>query len=842
MTCTGDQNMSDKPAGPNLDPKDLPTRDLLLTGILGKDFLKSRLTELVQSAFVPSLILFDAPAPTADQKVATRWYSETKFPESGDEKSLPTNKKARELALKQIDEDPTALKGGRITSITLKDPFEKALLLGWMTFPFAYEKSEQTAQKTGSFGTKAEAELFAEFQREGFRLALKQQGFDLAGKKIDKDLSKAEQLKLDCLTFFSLSRQAAIGEKLPPIEAKAMADAAERLNKALAADKPEDFIKNLKAALGECKTEADRKILITGIAAFLDDQKAAKPLIDSFEKWLTTKYSEPLEKQLYKDPEKLKQWFEKNDPDLAKKIPEKADSDKLLAWLRSLHTDALADRWVSTMKTLATAEDRNAFQYFANIVLGDKDRFGASAGLFKGLNDLAMRKDGKWSEPADPDKVATAIKEAGNDPANVSSKARQPGEFARSPFQINLTAPPEEWKWYTWAFGVPLAAIGAWAIGRQIPIVKWPFLGTEWLAKKGYEKMTGKGGASDDAATRLRDDKMSRDRTKSDFKTDATDTFKGLDPAKKPTEAGKKVAKFMSDFGMRQKLDGRLDSGKLKVEVVFTTEAVEASDGMHKAKVTFTTEGENTTMKMTFPADATPKEMAHDCYLSLYEMGRQSQGTEKALSRGDRAHISGEYTRLGLDFGESAEVARDTASERLPDRAPTRTAEPVKIAFGPDGVTIGTVKCPIDEVTRAIRDELKDKFEKAKQDGKKEGDAEYDNAKKAYEEHETILKNLASEDSGTRETARKAALEKVKTAFEADDGKLKAKFSEDLSGLKGDERTRSRFVVVSMLAARYAAPTAAAIAIIAVGSRAARASETKKIPLVPLVVPKKEDK
>ena len=129
-----------------------------------------------------------------------------------------------------------------------------------------------------------------------------------------------------------------------------------------------------------------------------------------------------------------------------------------------------------------------------------------------------------------------------------------------------------------------------------------------------------------------------------------------------------------------------------------------------------------------------------------------------------------------------------------------------------------------------------------KEFGKKEGDREFDEAKRAYDEHDTILKNLNSEDASTKETARRQAVEKVKTAFEADDGKLGKRFSEDLHRGGGDERGRSRAVVLAMFAQRFVTPAALVVTGLAIGSTA-RGSEApvRRAPIVP-IIPKKKDR
>lgn len=414
------------------------------------------------------------------------------------------------------------------------------------------------------------------------------------------------------------------------------------------------------------------------------------------------------------------------------------------------------------------------------------------------------------------------------------------------PQDTNIKPPgPGNEPWYLspWFYipgGIVTAVSSPVLVGLGMRAVKELFL-LGWKPERWFDRSNKSPTDSTDVASRIRDDKMSAEKTKTQFKSEAETAFKGLDPGKNPTEAGKKLGKFMTDFALVENLDARLGDGKLKVKVEFTTEAVEASSGMHKARIAFVIDGDTTTMKMTFPADATPAEMAHDCHMGLYELERSGKGGGKALTATERAQISRQFTNMGVDVAREGDTSRRTVAEALPDRTPVATPEPVIIRFAEDGVSIGKTKYAVDEVAKAVRDELKDKLDKLKDEGKKDGDKDYDQAKKDLAEHDTILKNLASDDAGTRETARKAAVEKVKTAFEAEDGKLAKRFSEDLRRGGGDEKGRSRAVVLAMFAQRFVTPTAVALIGLGVAGSARGSTDTpvRRAPIVP-IVPKKK--
>lgn len=451
--------MVDRPDKSGDESTNPVVRDLLLAALRGKPKLNERLVELAQTAFIPSLILCQAVEPSEDQRLATNYYEQTKFPDTGDQKRLPTNVKALELAKKNIDLHTDAaptVKDGRITEVRLTDASEKAQLAAWLIFPHGYKDSEKTIARSGLV-PGGEARIVADYHREGFRLAMKKEGFDIDGKAIPKGLTAGEQLQLDCITFRTLKAQQELGEQLSPLEQKALTDAADRLNKALASDDPAAFIKNVKAALAECKDEKARKVLLVGVTALLLDDKMGKPILDSFEKWLTTKYIDALDKELHKDPEKLKAWLKANDPDSLKNFPVDTSPEVLLKWLRKGHTLALAGRWKETMKELTDSKDQAAFQDLTNIVLGKKDRYGAAAGLFQALNDVALRQDGDPHKPADPDKVAAVIDKAGNDQGGVASRAREPGEFVTQPIVLPQEAEPTVWQRALQFAGIPIA-------------------------------------------------------------------------------------------------------------------------------------------------------------------------------------------------------------------------------------------------------------------------------------------------------------------------------------------------------------------------------------------------
>jgi hypothetical protein len=345
-----------------------------------------------------------------------------------------------------------------------------------------------------------------------------------------------------------------------------------------------------------------------------------------------------------------------------------------------------------------------------------------------------------------------------------------------------------------------------------------------------------------DAAARLRDDRMSRDSTRSNFKTEAEAALKAIDPRKNATEASDKLSRFLTDFAINENLDSRAADGKLKVKVDFSSTAVDPGSALHKGRVSSATADGVTTMTITFPKDATPSEIAHDCYLALYELERSGKTTDKSFTGTERGLVSRDYLKLGVDFTGTSESSVPSVAERLPDKAPKAAPEPVKLTFGPDGVSIGSTKFPLDEVAKAVRDELKENVDKLKAEGKKPGDPDYDIAQKTFEEHDSIVKALASTDTAARDTARTSALDKYRKAYEGDEGKLAKKLGEDLGRAGGEEKGRGRALVIAMFAARYAAPTAAVIAGLGIlGSKPSQAAEIKRPPIVPIIVPKKPD-
>lgn len=451
--------MVDRPEKGIPDPSPSLARDALLAALGDTSFVRKRVAELAQSLIVPSLFLIQATDSADDKKLAINYYTDSKFLSYGDERRYPSNTKARALAKKNIElhkDDAATIKDNRIIDVRLTDLSDKAKLSAWLIFPFAYKDSEHAVAKSiKGAATNTDVRKFAEYQRLGFELSMKKAGFDATGKTLPKaGLTPLEQLKLDCLTIKALTTQALSGEPLTTLEQKALDEAVARMNKTLASDKPDQFIKNIKAAFTSCKDPKDRDILLMGITALLADDQNGKKLIDSFEAWLATKYTTALEQQLHKDPKKCKEWIEKNAKDKLASFPKDTSPEELLQYLRKLHTEALGQRWKETMKAVGT--DRGAFQDLTNIVLGKKDRFGAAAGLFEALNDVALRKDANKNNPAEDDKVVARIDKAGNDPAGKSSKARPPGEFVKDPIEIS----DKKWPWYSYVFGVPLA-IGA---------------------------------------------------------------------------------------------------------------------------------------------------------------------------------------------------------------------------------------------------------------------------------------------------------------------------------------------------------------------------------------------
>lgn len=466
--------MGDKP-DPSPSERNYDASEDLLARAFRESGLRPQRREFGGSPFVPDLVLFqDKDGEQREQ--AVNYYSTLPvFAGLGDDRRYPRNAKAHTLLLRNIElhEDEqgkqTVDDKGRIKEVKLADASERAQLRSWLIFPLGYTGSENLLKAANRELSTRDAALLAGYHREGFRLAMKKEGFDIDGKPIAKQpLTPAEQLKLDCLTIKSLLTQKKIEGELSSVEQQALDQSLRRLN-ALASDDPDTFIKNLKEkGFDICKDQNDRNIFLIAFSAMLRDERGVgKPLVDSFEKLLETKYSAPLQGELHKDPQALFNWMKQNDPDNLKKwletddlskvqgFPRGVDSAQLLANLRALHTDALKERWSTTMGAFPDAPDRGAFQDFIEIVLGKRDRFGAAAGLYQALHDVTLRENPR--SPADTEKVLAKIDEAGKDPRGVASVARKPDDPPHVPIQLPPEAEPSWWeKTLGWACCAPL--------------------------------------------------------------------------------------------------------------------------------------------------------------------------------------------------------------------------------------------------------------------------------------------------------------------------------------------------------------------------------------------------
>jgi hypothetical protein len=409
-----------------------------------------------------------------------------------------------------------------------------------------------------------------------------------------------------------------------------------------------------------------------------------------------------------------------------------------------------------------------------------------------------------------------------------------------------------EWIGILLAFGLKPAALG-WGIAEAVnihrsvaagkppvPLIFKAVKGLVYDLPKGIkDRLVGPAAPDGDVASRLGTDKMYRPKTRSRFKSQAESTIKGLDVAKDAKAAGEKVSKFMNDFASFEGLDPRLAKDKLAIEVDFTSDPVTKTAGMERGAVSFTEVDGVTTMKITFPADTSPKDIAHDCYASLYELERSGKGDRRALTRADRLSVSADFADMGVDLARPE--SGDRVADGMPDKGRGVAPDPVVIVFAEDGVTIGGHKYGVKQVAEAIRDELKEQFDKVKRDGKKKGDTEFDNAEKLFNEHEEIVRNLDHPtDAGIRGRAQKAALDKAKEAYTSDDGKRGRALAEDPR--RAGDKGRGRTMTLLLFAEKYATPAALIAAGLWGASGSARGDDTpiKPATLVPIIPIKKK--
>ena len=753
--------------------------------------------------FVPMLVFASTSDPTDEQKLALNYYELEKFPNYGDEKRFPSNVKARELAKQNIllhqDGKPT-VKDGRIIAVNLPDRGENAQLRAWLVFPHAF---------------KASKHALAEMHREAFRLTLKKEGFELTEtgvKEIPAGLTPAEQLKLDCLTVKILKQQQKEHGQLDPLEQKALEDAARNLIQALASDDPKEFVKKFKNACALFKDPEDFKKFLIGVTELLYDNKLGKPLIDSFERLLTTKYVAALEGELHKDPAKLKEWLQKNSPDDLKNFPKNESPEALLAWLRSLHTRAFGQMWRETMAEIPDPQQRGAFCDFANIVLRMKDRFGAQAGLREALDNVAIRPDGNKNQPPDVDKTVAAIDQAGNDPAGKASKAAQPGEFIPQPIVLPEDADPnkdkDKWPWYSYLLGIPLA----YMLVRQVPYVRYPFRQLELVVREGIRRYRdSRPGGSDTRpgdTEKLRDDKMFQEDTKRGYRDSVVfRAINGLDLVGDAKGSGDRLSLALTDFAIAKTLDPRLLDERLKISVRFG-EAGEPTNGFEKGRLNVTTSGDKTTVELVFPPDASRTEIAADCYLLLYEIERNGKAPDKAfgksLSVPEQKAVRGEaqvilfttdMRRTGAPGGDVAA----TVGDRVP--IPTGAEIPV-IKVSREGVSIEETKI----ASKDLLTDLSREYEKAIKEMERKGEGDSERCKEARKmkaEIDGALADMNSKDTAVQERGSTRAQAVIEKHLPKPGSPAHALMLKDLKDARtrggGADATRSRAVVVTML-------------------------------------------
>lgn len=463
--------MTDRPEVSSSEQGSNIAREALLAAVQGKSYIAGRGAELARSVLLPGFVLLEADPLTDSQRLAINTYEQMPgFSGLGDEKRFPSNTRALALAKKNIGLDRDGARtidaDGRIVAIRLPDPAEKAHLGAALLFPFGYKDAERSLSRLNLSWSQAEREssrLLADYYREGFRLALKKEGFEETDAGIRRlaraGLTPGEQLKLDCLTFKALTAKRSSGETLSAFEQQGLTDAVRRLNEALTSDNPDEFTRKWKCVFSLCRNENDRKVFLMGIAGLLSDEANGRQLADSFEKWFNTnKYAAALSNWLRdKDTPALRRWVESNDREGLATFPRSAGEGEVEMWLRRRHAENFADRWARAMTEFGNVPDQGAFQDFANLALGKRDRFGTLAGLLQALNDLRNRPGGDRTKPADPQKVKDQIVAAGTNPDGTSSKARPPGVFIVEPVVLPEEARPSWWKRGLQAAGIPIA-------------------------------------------------------------------------------------------------------------------------------------------------------------------------------------------------------------------------------------------------------------------------------------------------------------------------------------------------------------------------------------------------
>lgn len=395
-------------------------REALLAAVPGMNIAR-RGVELIGSTLLPALTLIQTDSLTESpgdesrpainrifergrliDRLAIAAYSRMPgFQSLGDESRSPTNTRAFDLTIENLaldrDAAPTIDEDGRTVAVRLPNPADRSYLAASLIFPFGYRDAERTMSRPNSFWSPEEREstrALADYFREGHRLAMKRDGFEVTEAGVKRlaraGLTAGEQLKLDCLTFKVLTAK----ETPSPFEQQALTEAVGRLNRTLAADNPDEFVRKWRDALALCRNENDRRVFLMGVAGLLSDPVHGSLLIASFNKWF--------------------------------------------------HTPTFADQWRRAMTELGNPQDQAAFQSVVNIALGQRPREGRLAGLSEALNDPRHRPDGDRTKPADPKKLEEMMVAAATD--RRSSRPRPLGEFGPQSIGLQTEARPSWWK------------------------------------------------------------------------------------------------------------------------------------------------------------------------------------------------------------------------------------------------------------------------------------------------------------------------------------------------------------------------------------------------------------
>lgn len=465
--------MTDRPEASDSELATNIAREALLAAVQGKSYIARRGIELASSALLPTLAFLQTDSLTENQRLAINTYEQMPgFSTLGDESRFPSNTRALALARQNITLDRggarTINEDGRMVAVRLPNPADSSHLSASLIFPFGYTGAERTMGRLNlswSSAARESTRALADYYREGHRLAMKKDGFEVTEGGVRRlaraGLTPGEQLKLDCLTFKALTAKKSLGETLSPFEQQALTEVVGRLNRDLAADNPDEFVRKWKNALALCRSDSDRRVFQMGVAGLLSDENNGRQLIDSFERWFdTNRYKSPLQNWLRdKDSAALRQWVQTNDPQNLASFPRTNNEREVETWVRRRYAQTFADQWQRAMNDLGNDQDKAAFQSFVNLALGQRERAGTLAGLFEALNDPRNRPEGDRTKPVDAKKAAEKIIAAATDPAGKSSTPRPPGQF--NPEELGL--PPES-KPSWWQQGLGLICAGGVAL------------------------------------------------------------------------------------------------------------------------------------------------------------------------------------------------------------------------------------------------------------------------------------------------------------------------------------------------------------------------------------------